>query len=316
MFSLLESKRYQIKIVKVTANGKDDYRLSGDMFAVTTSDGLSIKYGEEGQDPFIVVETMEDIHLECPYYTIGLQTDECDGWGFNNVTFEEIQDTYCIITCQISDKVVNCLKIELLEFDNNRTREFGNIILNSLADENDNIRSKLILSTQENTRIKQRLESLKDVFNQLIHEADIVKDRLINIFVAEPENNETGDQNNKIVLKENSWYAWHMFPGYGGPYFSPIKICRIKPLKTGKGLVDISFFNAFYASGVQGFVKTLKVIKRSELYMVCTEEGTDMDRTVIITPISVEWLNRIWPLKLPPGMLLGETIDDYLDRVF
>jgi hypothetical protein len=64
------------------------------------------------------------------------------------------------------------------------------------------------------------------------------------------------------------WYAWEMLPGYGAedeldPYLSPIYVERVKPLKSGKGLLQIGFFNAFYAVGVQGFEPTVKVLRRT-----------------------------------------------------
>lgn len=54
-----------------------------------------------------------------------------------------------------------------------------------------------------------------------------------------------------LKLAEQQWYAWQMIPGYLGtrniPYFSPILIRKIRPMKTGRGILQLDFLNLLYA---------------------------------------------------------------------
>jgi hypothetical protein len=63
-----------------------------------------------------------------------------------------------------------------------------------------------------------------------------------------------------FTLRPGDWAAMEMWPGYAEPsvpYFSPVRIEGVEPLKTGQRQILIRFFNAAYAEGVQDFlVKT------------------------------------------------------------
>ena len=60
--------------------------------------------------------------------------------------------------------------------------------------------------------------------------------------------------NDSFSIFAPGWYGWQMNPGYFGercvPYFSPIHVTRVTPLKTGKGILEIDFWNVCYAEGV------------------------------------------------------------------
>jgi hypothetical protein len=125
-------------------------------------------------------------------------------------------------------------------------------------------------------------------------------------------------------LVENCWFAWQMLPGYSGkvPYFSPIFVHRVKPLKTGKGLLRVEFYNAFYAEGVRNFSLDVKVIVRSEHFLVgeilCRVDEPE-ERVGIISRMSFDWLSYIFPElsrehphKAAPVL---ESVNSYLDRV-
>src|SRR6478672_8794237 len=69
------------------------------------------------------------------------------------------------------------------------------------------------------------------------------------------------------------WFGWQVNPGYFRercvPYFSPIHITRVTPLKTGKAILEMDFFNACYAEGVQNFQgMRLKLLLRAENYLI------------------------------------------------
>ena len=79
--------------------------------------------------------------------------------------------------------------------------------------------------------------------------------------------------NDKFKIFAPGWFGWQMNPGYGGqrcvPYFSPIHVTRVAPLKTGKGILEIDFWNVCYAEGVQNFEGVrLKILLRAENYLI------------------------------------------------
>jgi hypothetical protein len=90
-----------------------------------------------------------------------------------------------------------------------------------------------------------------------------------------------------------------MQPGYYGnvPYFSPIYIYEVQPLKSGRSLLDIRFYNAFYAQGVQDFEKQLKILKRTSVYLLAEliEPSMEGERICIIRDIGFGWLKNVNP---------------------
>lgn len=102
-------------------------------------------------------------------------------------------------------------------------------------------------------------------------------------------------------------------------------LCRTgNAKKTGKGILRLDFVNVFYAEGVQEFSLDLKVIKRSEHYMIADlmygPKGAD--RTAIISVIEYEWIKRFCPelWYFRPPSSLGPPYDHgvhlYLCEVF
>ena len=72
-----------------------------------------------------------------------------------------------------------------------------------------------------------------------------------------------------FTLRVDHWYAWQMLPGYiDEHYFSPIKVNRVIPKKSGDSILRLGFYNAAYAAGAQNFVLELKVMVRAETYTV------------------------------------------------
>ena len=124
-----------------------------------------------------------------------------------------------------------------------------------------------------------------------------------------------------FTLEVNRWYSWHMLPGYGGdflPYVSPILIRNIKLLKSGKGELELEFFNAFYSQGVQNFKKRLRVLTRRSHHLLAVEIGNDKDakltgRDVVIGQLSFDWLKRFlneWYAERPSSLdISGHFMD-------
>jgi hypothetical protein len=74
------------------------------------------------------------------------------------------------------------------------------------------------------------------------------------------------------------------------------------PLKAGKGLLGIAFFNAAYAPGVQFFESKLRILMRAPAYMIAEILG-DEQRAAIITEVDFGWLHHhfgMWWSEQPP----------------
>lgn len=112
-----------------------------------------------------------------------------------------------------------------------------------------------------------------------------------------------------------------MNPGYIGdrcvPYFSTIHVTRVAPLKTGKGILEIDFWNVGYAEGVQNFEGIrLKVLLRAENYLIGHLQGYDFEvRSAIISHIDFAWLDRFCPHIVEANPKSG-GVTLYLDRIF
>lgn len=105
-----------------------------------------------------------------------------------------------------------------------------------------------------------------------------------------------------LTLVPDQWYGWQMLPGYGpaglGAYFSPIRVERVTPRKTGRGILHLEFVNALYAAGVQDFALDLRILRHERDYLVASilsGEGGPTDRTAVISTISLQWIARMCP---------------------
>ena len=105
-----------------------------------------------------------------------------------------------------------------------------------------------------------------------------------------------------LNLVAERWHAWQMIPGYTAnsdfdPYVSPIYLRRVVALKTGKGLLQLTFFNAAYAAGVQDFQLTIRVLKRTPSYVLGSLDSGALDspRCAIIGSMSFAWLKSYMP---------------------
>lgn len=127
-----------------------------------------------------------------------------------------------------------------------------------------------------------------------------------------------------LTLKTGKWYGWQMLPGYVSvcmPYFSPILMHAVKPKKTGRGVLQITFTNALYAEGCQDFQVGLRIISRSEIFLIgemLDDAQTRQKRCAVICEISYEWLQRFCAEMLvdhPQGPS-DSDIQQYLGRIF
>ena len=132
----------------------------------------------------------------------------------------------------------------------------------------------------------------------------------------------------EFTLQGHRWYAWQMVPGYVGercvPYCCAIYMQRVTPLKSGKGLLKLAFWNTGYAQGVQDFGLDLKVLHRAKDYLVARilHGDDDMDRCAVISHIEFGWIEQFCPYlwhQHPPrnyGSSAESSVSTYLDSVF
>ena len=125
-------------------------------------------------------------------------------------------------------------------------------------------------------------------------------------------------------LTNNRWCGWQMLPGYFGercvPYCCPIYVTRVTPRKTGKGLLDLAFWNTGYAQGAQDFEGTLRMLYRASDYLVARlDYGEDdaSERCAVISHIEFGWIEKFCPHlwhNHPPHNL--GSVTEYLNEVF
>ena len=109
-----------------------------------------------------------------------------------------------------------------------------------------------------------------------------------------------------FTLRPGDWAAMEMWPGYAEPsvpYFSPVRIDGVEPLKTGRQQILIRFFDAAYAEGVQDFSLRLQVLARTGTHLIArrTDPGVS-DRIHCFAALTKAWfLHFIFPEGVPPG---------------
>lgn len=125
-------------------------------------------------------------------------------------------------------------------------------------------------------------------------------------------------------LTANHWFGWQMFPGYFGercvPYCCPIYVTRVTPLKTGKGTLDLAFWNTGYAQGAQDFELRLRMLYRASDYLVARidyGESDETERCAVISHIEFGWIEKFCPHlwhNHPPHD--HGSVDLYLREIF
>jgi hypothetical protein len=109
-----------------------------------------------------------------------------------------------------------------------------------------------------------------------------------------------------FTLRPGDWAAMEMWPGYvepSVPYFSPVRIESVKPLKTGQRQILIRFFNPGYAEGVQDFSLRLQVLARTRTHLIAQRRDHGCsDQIHCFAAMTTAWfLQFIFPRGVPPG---------------
>ncbi len=132
-----------------------------------------------------------------------------------------------------------------------------------------------------------------------------------------------------FLIRPKTWYGWQMIPGYHGdynvPYFSPIYVEALTPHKSGNSRLTVTFLNALYAAGVRDFSVSLRVLKRSDHYIVgeiLAPGFTGSERTAVISRLEPAWLSAHCPSVMSrlnmtdggPGQ--GDALGSALSKLF
>lgn len=120
----------------------------------------------------------------------------------------------------------------------------------------------------------------------------------------------------KFQLETARWYPAHLLgPEFGpddGHAFSPIQIKDVRPLKTGKGLLELSFFHHNYPEGVQDKNYRLRIITHESTFIFAVREGMSGDvRYLLITDLSWLWLGKHYGLRSAHGEDVQQWLRSY-----
>jgi len=136
-------------------------------------------------------------------------------------------------------------------------------------------------------------------------------------------------KDDRFVVGTARWHGMQMIPGYFGercnPWFSPVYVTEVEPLKSGKSILKISYLNALYPEGVSEFHDIeIKILTRAKDYLVAQvthDEGSNF-RCLVLSHIEFAWVQRFCPeifYHRPPsdfGDMEQNSISCYLDAVF
>ena len=102
------------------------------------------------------------------------------------------------------------------------------------------------------------------------------------------------------VVLDPGWWCWLeapvLLPGWGA---SPVFVTRVEPLKTGKGMLRLSFIQAIHRVTAREREVVLRVLFRGDRHLVGTLKDDDgAIRTAILAAPDYGWLETYCPLLL------------------
>lgn len=133
------------------------------------------------------------------------------------------------------------------------------------------------------------------------------------------------------MLKPRCWSGLTEVPAYGTHFVStPVYVSAVKPLKTGKGLLQLEFIQPLAPGGGRNRVIVGKVVQKTKDHTkVLFEDQEELaPRTAVLSSSTFDWLEtycpelmtrrpRKGPLFYVDGEPIGEpTPQEHLERVF
>ena len=114
---------------------------------------------------------------------------------------------------------------------------------------------------------------------------------------------------NKFMLEQNKWYACRLEGKEFGTSYSPIKVCRFAPSKTGDETFQLDFYHANYPAGVRDKEYLVEIIERNEDMIFARSTTHASPRTLLIREITPEWLMTHFPGREPDSKNLQSWLD-------
>lgn len=109
----------------------------------------------------------------------------------------------------------------------------------------------------------------------------------------------------------------YTFPS-GEVHFSPIYVHEATPRHTGKRQIEVRFFHANYAEGVQENTYTLTVLHREAGVLagqrLHASSGDETHALVVIRPLALDWLKLHFP-KWSAALEQEKPLSPQLDRL-
>jgi hypothetical protein len=118
----------------------------------------------------------------------------------------------------------------------------------------------------------------------------------------------------RFTLVCGEWYAadfigddvpGSMADGYG---YSPIYVYGVVPMKSGKGVFELSFFHANYPEGVSDKVYALRTLHRGETYLLACSIDHQPVRFLCIHRLTAVWARKHFSIDE------AVSIDEWLGR--
>jgi hypothetical protein len=78
----------------------------------------------------------------------------------------------------------------------------------------------------------------------------------------------------------------------GGMNYSPIWIEEVKPMQSGKGLLEVAFWDGNYPEGVQNEVYLLRVMRRAAGSLLTERQDYKPKELVLISEMTGEWVRH------------------------
>lgn len=119
----------------------------------------------------------------------------------------------------------------------------------------------------------------------------------------------------RLRLDRGKWYAAE-FLGDGlirsGHRYSPIRIDKIMPLKTGSRIFELTFLHANYPAGVQDKTYRLQTLHAGDEYILTRGVDGGPTRFLLIYDIDDEWMMEHFQIDLSDR----ENMTDWLNKEF